>query len=231
MPADVDIIVPVHNEESSIDELCARVGRLGLADRLVFVDNHSTDHTVDRIQRHPEARLIRHATDEGYGASIRDGIAASDAEHIIVLDADLEYPPETIPTLLEALKRHPVVYASRFLGPEPPAMPLARRLGNRIVSTLFNVLFRQQTTDLYTGMKGLRRRMLPLSSLRQSGFVHGVELAALVARSGHRIHEVPVAYRPRRRGHSKMRHLPEAVKLLSYLFLYRVWPPGGRAKP
>ena len=225
MPADVDIIVPVHNEEASIDELCERVGRLGLGNRLLFVDNDSTDRTVERIGRHPEARLIRHETDEGYGASIRDGIAASDAEHIIILDADLEYPPETIPTIIEALKHHPVVYASRFLGPEPAAMPLARRLGNGLVSLLFNVLFRQRTTDLYTGMKGLRRGMLPLASLRQSGFVHGVELAALIARSGHRIHEVPVPYRPRRRGRSKMRHLPEAVKLVSYLLLYRVRPP------
>jgi glycosyltransferase involved in cell wall biosynthesis len=228
--ADVDIIVPVRNEEASIDELCARVARLGLADRLLFVDNGSTDRTVDRVRGHPEVRLIRHARDEGYGASIRDGIAGSDAEHIVVLDADLEYPPETIPTILAALERHAVVYGSRFLGPDPPAMPLARRLGNRIVSTLFNVLFGQRTTDLYTGMKGLRRSLLPLSSLRRSGFEHGVELAALVARSGHRIHEVPVAYRPRIRGRSKMRHLPEAVKLVSYLLLYRLRRPRAGAR-
>jgi len=221
----VDIVVPVRNEEATIDELCDRVARLGLGDRLVFVDNGSTDRTIERIRGHPHARLIEHASDEGYGASIRDGIAGSDAEYIVILDADLEYPPETIPTILEALARYPVVYASRFLGSEPPAMPLARRIGNRIVSMLYNLLFHQRTTDLYTGMKGLRRSMLPLARLRRNGFEHGVELAALIARSGHRIQEVPVAYRPRVRGRSKMRHLPEALKLVSYLLLYRVREP------
>lgn len=228
MPADVDIIVPVHNEEGCIDELCERVARLGLADRLLFVDNNSTDRTVDRIRGHPEARLIRHTRDEGYGASIRDGIASSDAEHIIILDADLEYPPEAIPIIVDALERHPAVHASRFLGAQP-AMSVSRRLGNRMMSALYNLLFRQRTTDLCTGMKGLRRSMLPLSMLRRTGFEHAVELAALVARSGHRIHDVPIAYRPRTRGRSKMRHVPEAVKLASYLFLYWLRPPAARA--
>ncbi len=217
----LDIVVPVLNEEASIDEFHSRLAGLGYADALLFVDNASTDGTVARIERHG-SRVLRHATNEGYGASIRDGIAASDAALVIVIDADLEYPPEAIPALMTALRTNPVVYASRFLGAQPPDMPLLRRAGNRLVSGLFNVLYRQQTTDLYTGMKGLRRAALPLGQLKRNGFEHCVELAALITLSGLRITEVPIRYTPRQRGRSKMRHVPETLKLLGHLVRYWV---------
>src|SRR5439155_22111649 len=130
----IDIVVPVYNEQASIDEFYERVARLGLASHLLFLDNASTDGTVAAIERHPVVRPIRHATNEGYGASIRDGITASEAEYIVVIDADLEYPPESIPALLQELEAHPVVFGSRFLGPQPPAMSLLRRLGHRWAS-------------------------------------------------------------------------------------------------
>ncbi len=221
MPRPLDIVVPVLNEEASIDEFHDRMARLGYADALLFVDNASSDGTVARIERHG-ARVLRHARNEGYGASIRDGIAASDADLVVVIDADLEYPPEAVPAIVDALRTHAVVYGSRFRGPRPPDMPLLRRAGNRLVSGLFNVLYRQHTTDLYTGMKGLRRSVLPLGELRRSGFEHCVELAALITLARQRIHEVPVAYRPRQRGRSKMRHLPETAKLLAHLVRYWV---------
>ena len=215
MPRSLDIIVPVFNEDESVDELHDRMQRLGLADALLFVDNGSTDDTVARIVRHG-SRLLRHTRNEGYGASIRHGIAASDGERIVIIDADLEYPPEAVPNVVAALDCHPVVYASRFLG-APPEMPAFRRAGNYVVSRLFNLLYHQHTTDLYTGMKGLRRSALPLGDLRRDGFEHAVELSVLIALAGQRIHDVPVEYRPRQRGRSKMRHLPETAKLLAYL--------------
>jgi len=218
----LDIVVPIRNEVDSIDEFHARVERLGLADALIFVDNASTDGTLERLAACPRVRVIRHATDEGWGASMRDGIAASDGELIVIIDADLEYPPEAIPRLLEALREHPVVYCSRFRGARPPDMPLFRRLGNAWLSRLYNVLFHQHVTDFATGMKGLRRGALPLERLRRKGFEHGAEIAALVALSGHRIEEIAVEYAPRRRGRSKMRHFRETMKVVCYLLWYRL---------
>jgi len=218
--APLDIIVPVCNEEGSIDEFCARVGRLGWLDRLIFVDNASTDGTVERIHRYAGARLVQHARNEGYGASIRDGIAATTGELIVVIDADLEYPPEAIPAIVDALAAYPVVYASRFLGTRPPDMPAVRRLGNQAATALCNLLFSQRTTDLQTGMKGLRRSDLPLAMLRRPGFEHTIELGTMITLAGHRIHDIPVEYQPRQHGRSKMCHVPEVAKLLSLLVAY-----------
>lgn len=216
----LDIVVPVLNEEASIGEFYERVKSLGLADALIFVDNASSDGTVALIERLPGVRLVRHATNEGYGASIRDGIASSDGERIVIIDADLEYPPEAIPAIVAALGDHAAVYGSRFLAGSPPEMPLARRVGNRLVTALFNVLFAQRTTDLYTGTKGLRRGAFPLGRLARPGFEHVVELGALIAAKGERIHDVPVRYVPRSRGVSKMRHLPETLKCVALTIAY-----------
>ena len=213
MQRSVSIIVPVFNEGSSIDAFFERVDRLGFADALLFVDNASTDDTLARIEALPKGRVIRHATNEGYGASVRDGFAATDAEYLIVMDADLEWPPEVIPDLLEALDEHPVVYCSRFMG-APPDMSWVRRLGNRLISGLYNLLYRQHTTDLCTGVKALRRSAFPLHELRLDGFDGAMEIAALFALSGARIHDLPVDYTPRARDRSKMRHLPEAARFV-----------------
>lgn len=218
----IDIVVPVLNEADNVDEFIARVARQGLGEALIFVDNGSTDGTLERLARHPEVTVIRHARNEGYGASIRDGIRAGCGEKILIIDADLEYPPEALPALAAALDRAPVVYASRFRGGAPAAMPLARRLGNAAFTALFNRLFGQHTTDLYTGMKGLRRDAVPLHRLRRRGFEHAAELSALAALSGHHIEEIAVTYTPRARGRSKMRHLPEALKLVAALIGYRL---------
>ena len=161
---------------------------------------------------------------------MRHGIEAGAGEIVVIIDADLEYPPESIPALLDAVSEHEVVYCSRFLGPRPPDMPLFRRLGNRLMSGLYNVLYGQRVTDLYTGMKGFRRDAFPVAALARDGFEHGAEIAALISFSGRRIHEIPVAYTPRRKGASKMRHVPEALKLAFYVLAYRVRGRRGFAQ-
>lgn len=217
----VAIIVPVRNEVESVDELYDRVERLGLADALIFVDNASTDGTGDRVALHPRARLIRHAVNEGWGGSVCDGIAASDADVIVLIDGDLEYPPEAIMPLLEALQRHPVVYGSRLLAGWPATMPWTRRLGNFLLSATYNVLFRQHITDFATGLKGIRRDAVPLERLRQRDWQHAAELAALIAFCGHRVAEIPIDYAPRRRGVSKLAPVRVALRVIGHLIIYR----------
>lgn len=221
-PRPVDIIVPVLNEADNVDEFIARVAQQGLGDALVFVDNGSTDGTLERLARYPFVTVIRHATNEGYGGSICDGIRRTSGDKIVIIDADLEYPPEALPRLVAALDSAAVVYASRFRGGAPAAMPLLRRLGNALCTALYNRLYGQRTTDLYTGMKGLRRGAVPLERLRRHGFEHAAEMAALVALSGHRIEEIGVEYAVRARGRSKMRHVPETLKLVAALIGYRI---------
>ena len=215
----IDIVIPVLNEEASLPDFCDRLLGLPLQLRPIFVDNGSTDNSCQIIRSIPSAVLIQHADNEGYGASIRDGIQSSVAEKIIVIDADGEYPPESIPEMVSALDRYEVVYGSRFAGDERIDIPWTRAMGNKTVTALFNTIFRQELTDLYTGFKGFQRQAVHDLPMHYNGFEHVLEIAARLARKKIRIHEIPVQYRLRNVGKSKMSHFQEVIKLL-YLMVF-----------
>jgi len=216
----IDVVVPVFNEEKGLPEFIDRLSVLPMSFHPIFVDNASTDNSLHLIQQVPGATVIRHKKNEGYGASLRDGILASTSEKILIIDADCEYPPEALPNLVTELDYHRVVYASRFLDQNRRVpMPCLKRAGNKMISGLFNLLFQQQTTDLYTGSKGFQRSVIIDLPMERNGFEHVLEIAARLARRSIRISEIHVEFRPRQTGRAKMKHLPETMKYL-YLLLY-----------
>jgi len=221
----VDILVPVRNESAGLARFYERISQVPGEFRLVFIDNASTDNSVDIINGFPNSCMIRHERDEGYGGSIIDGIAQTTAPYIVIIDADCEYPPECVPDLVDSLEDHDIVYASRFLNKDSAAearMPFLKMFGNRCISSLFNVLFGQHTTDLYTGCKALRRTCLEGVDLQCKGFEHVLELAARLAHRGYKIKEIPVMFEPRETGRSKMRHVSETVKFVWLVFAFFV---------
>lgn len=209
-----DIVVPIYNEEETVPELLRRLREACPGARLIFVDNASTDATCDLLMEGRITDLVRHEKNLGYGRSLLDGMRHGRGESVIVIDADLEYFPEDVPALVERLGTADAVIGSRFLAGDeaPPAMQWYRSLGNGLVTTLFNVLFRHDLTDLYTGIRGFRRGALPLDELESGGFEFVLEISARLAHAGVRIAEVPARYLPRRTGSSKMKHLPEFVR-------------------
>jgi glycosyltransferase involved in cell wall biosynthesis len=219
----VDVMIPIYNERASVDELVRRLRAACPDARLLFVDNASSDGTPEWLATQEGIRLVRHERNLGYGQSLIDGLRAGDGELVVQIDADLEYRPEDIPAIVEALGASPAVYGSRFLGTTTQgiAMEWHRSLGNRIVTALFNLLFRQRLTDLYTGIRGFRRDALEIP-LERPGFEFVLEVAARLARRGIRICEIPVGYEPRRAGRSKMRHLPELAKFVYWLVRFRL---------
>ncbi len=229
-PPFLDVVVPVFNEAATVGELFARLQTACPGAHIVFVDNGSTDGTLAVLERLSGASVVRHSSNLGYGRSLLDGIGASSGDYIVMIDADLEYYPEDIPAIVAALKEAPAVYGSRFRGRSSgeAGMPLLRRLGNRVVTTLFNVLFDQRLSDLYTGLRGVRRDALTDAGLTRPGFELVLELAARVSGPGARIAEVPIRYAVRTRGRSKMRHVPEFLKFAKCLLELKVEEVVGR---
>ncbi len=211
--------MPILNEAACVNELIDRLTRACPGARLIFVDNGSTDGTPDLLAKRG-IDTIRHATNEGYGKSLRDGIAAGTRPLVMTIDADLEYPPEAAPLLLEALAKSPVVYGSRFLTGAPD-MSLPRRAGNRALTAAFNLVCGQAVTDLYTGVKIFRREVFDGVTFHESGFDFVVEFAVHAARRC-RIAEIPMEYHARARGTSKMRHIPDGVRALASLLKYQL---------
>lgn len=216
----IDIIVPVYNEEEGLEAFYQRMKSVPVTANLIFIDNASTDRTVDILKSFDDVSIILHDKNEGYGGSINDGIRNSQANIILVIDADCEYPPEAIPDILRKLESESVVYASRFLNRQNDNMPLIKRKGNQLISFLFNVLFRQKVTDLYTGCKAFRRDTVDGFAMERSGFESVLEMAVHFANSGFTIAEVPVKFESRKTGKSQMKHVSEVVKFLYLLIAY-----------
>lgn len=219
-----DIVVPIYNEEQTVPELLDRLRGACPGARLIFVDNASTDSTLSCLADGGVTDIVRHEENLGYGRSLLDGMLHGDGQHVIVIDADLEYWPEDIPTLIERLAQSDAVIGSRFLAraDAPPAMQWYRSLGNGLVTGLFNLLFHQRLTDLYTGIRAFNRTSLPLDQLESSGFEFVLELSARLVAAGTDIAEVPAGYTPRSTGQSKMKHIPEFLKFSRRLLSLRM---------
>jgi len=120
----------------------------------------------------------------------------------------------------EVVETAEVVYASRFLEKSNIHVPLLKMLGNIIISTTFNILFKQNITDLYTGFKVLRRSALKGINLSRDGFEHVLEMGVQFANKGIPIDEIHVNFRQRHKGRSKMKHFTETVKFIYLIIFY-----------
>lgn len=223
---DVDVIVPVLNEEKALSVLWERLQALPCVQRchFVFVDNGSTDGSVDFLRKLGDISLIEHTCNQGYGGSLVSAFEKTTLPYVVVIDADCEYPPEVIPDLLRQLECSRVVYASRLLAKQnhrAAGMPFLKWFGNRCISAIFNVLFSQCCTDLYTGCKAFHRGVLTGVVLKRKGFEHVLEFAVMLSQQGIRITEQPVCFSPRMGGVSKMSHLLETIKFAYWLVYFR----------
>lgn len=195
--------MPVYDEREHIEEVLARVRSVQYEPKeLVLVDDFSTDGTRAylRTQEGKErTQVYYHERNLGKGAAIRTGLRHARGGIIMIQDADLEYNPEEIPSVLAPILRGEsnVAYGSRFLG-EIRKMRFQNRVANRILAATVTVLYGQRITDEATAYKAFRREVLDGIRLRCMRFEFCPEVTAKVLRQGHRIVEVPVAYTARR---------------------------------
>ena len=202
----LSVIIPVYNEEQTIDEVIARVSAVdlpGVEKEFVIANDGSTDSTrgiIDQRQWPSGASVhVYHSPiNLGKGAAVRIGLAFATGDVLLVQDADLELDPSEYGRLLEPLisDRADVVYGSRFLG-ENRGIPGRTRAANRFLTALTNVLFGSRLTDMETAYKVMKRDALVGILLRTVGFDIEPELTAKLLLAGRRIAEVPISYTPR----------------------------------
>jgi glycosyltransferase involved in cell wall biosynthesis len=196
----VSFLIPVYNEAATIAELVERVSALQVEKELIVVDDGSTDGSSTILQElsagRDDLRLIRQSN-RGKGAAIRAAIPYITGEIAVIQDADLEYDPSEVPTLIDPIEqgRADVVYGSRLSGGRPQRAYLFWHLaGNRLLSLITGILYNTTLTDMETGYKAFRSDVLRSLDLREDDFAIEPEITAKVCRQRLRIYEVPISY-------------------------------------
>jgi glycosyltransferase involved in cell wall biosynthesis len=201
----LSIIIPVYNEEASIEEIVDRVYSVDLGDiqkEIIISDDGSRDGTRQIIQKleqkFPDLVTYNSPTNLGKGAAVRIGIAISTGELIIIQDADLELDPQDYPSLLEPIlnQKARIVYGSRFLNKQAKVNKISH-LANRFLTTLTNILFNGHLSDMETAYKLFFRDTLDGIRLRCVRFDFEPEITASFLKKGYPIFEVPITYNPR----------------------------------
>ena len=192
------VVMPVYNELATVEEVVRRVLALPLRVQLVVVDDCSTDGTGDllaRLRTELDFTLLRQPRNQGKGAALRLGFAHVAGDLVVIQDADLEYSPEELPGLIELIcdGRADVVYGSRFLGRHRVFL-FTHYLGNRLLTTLTNVLYNTMLTDMETCYKVMRAEVLRSMTLQSNGFGIEPELTAKIFKRHLRVYEVPISY-------------------------------------
>ena len=196
----VSFIVPAFNEAATIQQLLERVDALDLQKQVIVVDDGSTDGTAGIAERHRGVRtdiVIVRKPNGGKGSAVRAAMPHLEGEITVIQDADLEYDPVDVPTLIDPIVRGvaDVVYGSRLSGGRPQRAYLFWHLvGNRFLSLLTNLLFNTTLSDMETGYKAFRTDVLRSLDLRESHFGIEPEITGKVCKRKLRIYELPIAY-------------------------------------
>lgn len=174
-------------------------------------------------------RVIQHPFNQGKGAGIRTALAAATGDYCIIQDADYEYDPADIPKLLEPVVegKAQVVYGARPLDGSGGRWLMD--FGNRALTWITNLLYGTRLHDMETCYKLLPTKLLRSLNLECSRFDMEPEITAKVARSGYRIHEVPISYHPRPvgAGGKKLSAQKDGLPALKALLRYRTWFPAN----
>lgn len=220
---DVSIIIPAYCEEETIAEVLKRVIKVSwsLGDvEIIVVDDGSTDKTGKVVAGFPFVKYIRHKTNMGKGAALRTGIKYSRGKILVIQDADLEYAPEYIPSIVKPIADNSLdmVYGSRF-NSRPEGMSISHYIGNSILSAVAGFLYAVKINDIMTGQKAFRRDLLEAAELKENGFAVEIEITTIGLNGSEQTKygEVPIPYSYRQHGVSKIGYI-DGFKSLIKLF-------------
>src|SRR5436190_15751712 len=233
----LSIIVPVYNEQRTINQVIERVLAVdlpGIERELIVANDGSHDDTRGVIEergwlRDGRVRLCENPINLGKGAAVRHGLAMATGDILLIQDADLELNPEEYGKLLAPIldQRANVVYGSRFLAPSSNGVSRRSRLANRLLTTLTNLLFGGRLTDMETAYKVFRKDVIRSLRLRCVGFDFEPEVTARLLLAGHRILEVPIGYEPRTNEAGKKIGWIDGVDAIYALIKCRITPAAG----
>jgi glycosyltransferase involved in cell wall biosynthesis len=231
----LSVLVPVYNEERTLDEIVRRVCAINMPKEIVLVDDGSKDrsreiltrlHEEDRrgVDRLNEIKIIFQPENQGKGAALKTALAHATGDVLLIQDADLEYDPKDYPNLLQPIQdgMADVVYGTRFAGGGAHRVLFFwHSLGNRLLTLLSNMLTNLNLSDMEVGYKVFRAEALKGIELQSKRFGFEPEITVKLAKKGCRFYEVPISYHGRTYLEGKKITWKDGLAALYYIIRFR----------
>lgn len=225
----LSIIIPARDEEGNIAQLPALIPEMGKWMELIFVEGHSKDNTWKEIQKQikkdKRVRAFKQGEKKGKAGAVETGFAHAKGDILMILDSDLSVSPKELPKFYRALASGKTDFAngSRFIYPkEKGAMRYFNHLGNRFFALVFSLILGQRITDTLCGTKAFFRKdhqnILDVTNdIRKNDPYGDFTLLLGAGKLGLRVAEVPVNYKARVYGESKISPFWDGIKLIILL--------------
>jgi glycosyltransferase involved in cell wall biosynthesis len=226
----LSILMPVYNEYATLAAAVKEVLEVNFpcTFELLIVDDGSTDGTRDlypSLTDDPRVVVKLHEKNQGKGGAIKTAAREATGDYLIICDADLEYSPAQIPSLLAPVIAGDatVVYGTRTFGSHN-AYSYLYVLGNKGVTTFANILFNCYISDLETCFKLIPTELYRALKVKSAGFGMEAEITGKLLRRGVRPYEVPISYKARSREEGKKLTMWDGVEALGILVRERIRP-------
>jgi len=231
----LSVLVPVYNEERTLEEVVRRVCAVQMPKEIILVDDGSTDRSREILARLKDQserandplnqiKVFLQPENQGKGAAIKTAISHVTGDIVIIQDADLEYDPKDYPSLLEPIQdgSADVVYGTRFAGGGAHRVLFFwHSLGNRMLTLLSNMLTNLNLSDMEVGYKVFRAEVLKGIDLKSNRFGFEPEITVKLAKKHCRFYEVPISYHGRTYEEGKKITWKDGFAALYYMIRFR----------
>jgi len=226
----LSVVVPAFNEEKTISSVLMKLLQVPNLLEIIVVDDCSTDRTPELLKalcaEHPTIQFVRHSKNQGKTAALVTGFQRTSGEIVIVQDADLEYDPTDIPTVIGPILagQADVVFGSRFLVRKAArVLYFYHYLANKGLTFLSNLFTNINLTDVETGYKAFKGEIIREMVITSSGFGFEIEVTAKVAKLKCAIFETPISYYGRTYEEGKKITYRDGIAALFYIVYFNLF--------